>query len=349
MLGIYKPEKRLCVSVLGDLLVKPKVIVWKLLFDRCEKVRKILEPVADIVISDPSEDMAKYKEELATAEGLLKQPRARIKEEILQYAPKLKIVANYGVGYDGNDIEAMTRQKVYLTNTPGVLSNAVADQALTLMLAVNRKIFQSDKYVREGGWAKRVFLKSNDMRGKTVGIIGLGRIGFETAKRCMKGFDMNIIYHDIFQNKKAEAELGAKRKTLDEVMKESDYVVIHTALTPQTRKMIDEEHLRMMKKTAYIINTARGPIIDQVALAKVLSEGVIAGAGLDVFDVEPPPADDPILRAPRTILTPHLGSGTFESKEAMAVCNAENVVAVLRGEVPPPNVVPEQKGMIFKK
>ncbi|MCJ7631847.1 D-glycerate dehydrogenase [Candidatus Bathyarchaeota archaeon] len=338
-------------------MVRPRVIIWKQMFDQYEKVRKMLEPVADVEFSDmgsTADDMAKYKEQLATAEGLFKAPRDRINEEILQCAPKLKIVANYGVGYDGNDIEAMTRHKVYLTNTPGVLSDAVADLTLAFMLTLNRKILQCDKYVREGSWAKNApgnpsYTESHDMKGKTVGIIGLGRIGFETARRCMKGFDMNIIYYDIFQNKKAEVELGAKQKTLDEVMKESDYIVIHTELTSQTRKIIDEKHLRMMKKTAYIINTARGQIIDQVALAKVLSEGIIAGAGLDVFEVEPCPSDDPILRSSRTVLTPHKGSGTAECREAMAICNAENVVAVLRGEIPPPNVVPEQKGMIFKK
>jgi glyoxylate reductase len=336
---------------MGDLLSRPRVIISKQLFDRYEKVRKILEPVADVEFSalgSPEGDM-EYKKQLAIAEGLF---GSRINEGILQLAPKLKVVANYGVGYDTNDVEAMTRHKVYLTHTPGVLSDAVADLTLALMLAVNRKILLGDKYVREGGWARREPNGppyTNDMKGKTVGIIGLGRVGFETAKRCVKGFDMNIIYYDIYQNKKAEAEFGAKKKTLNEVMEESDYVVIHTDLNPQTRKMIDEKHLRMMKKTAYIINTARGPIIDQVALTKVLSEGVIAGAGLDVFDVEPCPSDDPILRAPKTVLAPHMASGTIEAREAMAVCNAENVVAVLRGQIPPPNVVPEQKGMIFKK
>jgi len=332
-------------------LVKPKVLIPKQLYDQYEKVRKILEPVADVEFSAMGfggGDMAKYKEQLAAAEGLF---GGGVNEEILKAAPKLKVVANYGVGYDSNDVGAMTRYKVYLTNTPGVLSDAVADLTVALMLAVNRKMIPADAYVRSGGWAKGALgiPYTSDMKGRTIGIVGLGRIGFETAKRCVKGFDMNLIYYDIYQNKKAEAELGAKQKTLEAVMKESDYVVIHTDLNPQTRRMIGDKQLRMMKKTAYIINTARGPIIDQAVLAKVLSEGLIAGAGLDVFDAEPCPANDPILKAPNTVLAPHMASGTQEAREGMAVCNAENVVAVLKGQIPPPNVVPEQRGMIFKK
>lgn len=333
-------------------MAKPKVIIPKQLYDQYEKVRKLLEPVANVEFSAMGfggGDMAKYKKQLATAEGLF---GARITEEVLQGAPKLKVVANYGVGYDSNDVGAMTRHQVYLTNTPGVLSDAVADLTVALMLAVNRKIIPADAYVRSGGWAKRAPggpAYTSDMKGKTVGIVGLGRIGYETAKRCVKGFDMNLIYYDIFQNKKAEAELGAKQKTLEEVMRESDYVVVHTDLNSQTRGLIGEKQLRMMKKTAYIVNSARGPIIDQAALAKVLNEGVIAGAGLDVFEVEPCPADDPILKAPNTVLAPHMASATEEAREGMAVCNAENVVAVLKGQIPPPQVVPEQRGMIFKK
>ena len=336
-------------------MTRSKVLISKQMYDRYEKVRKILEPVAEVEFiatgfGPGGWDIAKLKEQLAQAEGIFDDERV-INEALLRSAPKLKVVANYGVGYDSYDVPLFTKYQVYLTHTPGVLSDAAADLTVLLMLAVNRKIIQADKYVRESWWKSGAdgVGYANDMKGKTLGILGLGRIGFETAKRCVKGFAMNVIYYDIYQNKRAEEELGAKRKTLNEVLKESDYVVIHLNLNPQTRKMIGEKQLRMMKKTAYLINAARGAIVDQAALAKILSEGVIAGAGLDVFDPEPCPADDPILTAPNTVLAPHMASATEEAREGMAVCNAENVIAVLKGQIPPPQVVPEQRGMIFKK
>lgn len=290
----------------------------------------------------------RFDEQLAEAEGMVGYG---VGEEILQKAPKLKVVARYGVGYDDCDVEALTRHKVYLVHTPGVLSDAVADMTLALILACNRKMVQADRYVREG-WAKGAPGHPDygvDLKGKTIGIVGLGRIGYEVAKRCMKGFDMKVIYHDIRRNEKAEKELGAERKSLEEVMKESDFVSINLSLTPQTRELIKEKHLRLMKKTAYLINTSRGGVIDQKALTKVLAEKAIAGAGLDVFEKEPVPFDDPLLSLDNVILTPHIASLTKEARVSMALCNARNIIAVLKGEVPPPNVVPEQKGLVFKK
>jgi len=323
--------------------MKPKVLLpprWK----RFEKALEILRPIADIeYISEE-----RFDEQLAEAEGMVGYG---VGEEILRKAPKLKVVARYGVGYDDCDVEALTRHKVYLVHTPGVLSDSVADVTLGLILACNRKIVKADRYVREG-WAKGASGYPDygvDLKGKTIGIIGLGRIGYEVAKRCVKGFDMKVIYYDLRRNEKAEKELGAERKSLEEVMRESDFVSIHLPLTSQTRGFIKEKHLRMMKKTAYLINTARGAIIDQKALTRVLTEKAIAGAGLDVFEKEPVPLDDPLLSLENVVLTPHIASLTKEAREGMAICNARNIVAVLKGEIPPPNVVPEQKGLVFKK
>ena len=325
---------------------KPKVLLppkWKdLPFYR--KALDILESVADIEYISKE----KFDEQLAEAEGMVGY---RVGEEILQKAPKLKVVARHGVGYDDCDVDALTRHKVYLVYTPDVLSDAVADMTIALILACNRKIVQADRYVREG-WAKGTTGYPDygvDLKGKTVGIIGLGRIGYQVAKRCAKGFDMKVIYHDIRRNEKAEKELGAERKSLEEVLRESDFVSIHLPLTPQTRGFIKEKHLRMMKKTAYLINTARGAIIDQKALTKVLMENAIAGAGLDVFEKEPVPLDEALLKLKNVVLTPHIASLTKEARGAMALCNAESIAAVLKGKIPPPNVVPEQEGLIFKK
>ena len=325
------------------MLVKPKVLLPPSL-KRYRKAAEILEPIASIEYVRRED----YEKHLADVEGMVGWG---IKEETLLKAPKLKVVARHGVGYDDCDVEAMTKHKVYLTHTPGVLSDSVADMTLALILACNRKIVQADKYVRES-WAKGPAGYPEhgvDLKGKTIGIIGLGRIGFEVAKRCVKGFDMKLVYYDVNRNARAEKELGAEFKTLEEVMKTSDFISVNLPLTPETRGMITEKHLRLMKKTAYIINTARGPIIDQKALVKVLSEKAIAGAGLDVFEKEPVPLDDPLLKLQNVVLTPHMASVTYDAREAMAICNAESIAAVLRGEVPPPNVVPEQQGMIFRK
>ena len=323
--------------------MKPKVLLpsnWK----RYEKALNILKPIANIEYIDKN----RFEEQLKEAEGMIGYG---VGEEILRKAPKLKVVARFGVGYDDCDVEALTRYQVYLTHTPGVLSGAVADMTIALLLACNRKIVQADKYVREE-WAEKALGYPDygvDLKGKTIGIIGLGRIGYEVAKRCAKGFDMKVIYYDIRRNEKAERELNAERKSLEEVMRESDFVSIHLPLTPQTRRLIGEKYLRMMKKTAYLINTARGAIVDQKALTEILSKNLIAGAGLDVFEEEPIPLNDPLLKLKNVVLTPHIASLTIEARESMAICNAESIAAVLRGDVPPPHVVPEQEGLVFKK
>jgi glyoxylate reductase len=329
----------------GDALTKPKVLIPTFL-QRYDKVRQMLEPLADVQYVERA-DRGKWDELLPAVEAMVGRG---INEEILQRAPKLKVVATYAVGYDDCDVDAMTRHGVYLCHTPGVLSDAVADLALALLLACNRQIVRADRYVREG-WADRAPGHPTygvDLKGKTLGIVGLGRIGFEVAKRCVRGFDMQLIYYDVVRNERAEEELRARRKTLEEVMEASDVVSVHLALTPKTQGIIGEPQLRAMKKTAYLINTSRGPTIDQAALTRVLSENRIAGAGLDVFEEEPIPLDDPLLQLPNVVLAPHIGSATEEAREGMAVCDAVNIAAVLKGELPPPNVVPEQRGMLFR-
>jgi len=311
---------------------------------RYDKVIQMLEHVALIEYIDEK----KYQDQLSEAEGMI---GGGINEKVLQNALRLKVVARYGVGYDDCDVKAMTKHEVYLCHTPGVLSNSVADHTLALLLACNRKLVQADRYVREG-WANNAPgypTHGFDLQGKILGIIGLGRIGLEVAKRCVKGFEMDLIYFDIKCNRKAEKELGAKLMTLDEVMKKSDFISVNVALTSNTRGMIGEDQLRMMKKTAYIINTSRGSVINQTNLVEMLSEGTIAGAGLDVFEKEPINKDDPLLNLQNVVLSPHIGSVTEEAREAMAICNAKNIVAVIQGEIPPPNVVPEQRGMTFNR
>lgn len=312
------------------------------------QLKEILGSIAEI--TEFASDSSAY---LSEAVGAIGSRFAH--EDMLSLASNLRIVALFSVGYDNCDVAAMTRRKVYLTHTPGVLTDAVADHVMGLLLAVNRTIVLSDNYARTC-WAidtKRAEYPPLrvDLRGKTLGIIGFGRIGRAIVPRA-RGFGMKFVYNDIVytpQMKEMEEKYGVERKSLEELLRESDYVSINVNLTPENRGLIGEKELRMMKKTAHLINTSRGVVVDQKALVNVLTEGVIAGAGLDVFEMEPTPLNESILRLKNVVLTPHQGSWTIEARMGMARCNAENVSAVIRGEVPPPNVVPEQAGMIFKK
>ena len=266
-----------------------------------------------------------------------------IDDEFLKKFPKLRIIARYGVGYDNIDVGACTKRGVYVTHTPGVLSHAVAELTLGLMLSLSRRLIQADNYVRTE-WAKskrKKLAMGIDLYGKTLGIIGLGRIGYEVAFRA-KAFGMKIIYYDIERKEKAEKTLGAQYVDLETLLKSSDFVSIHTPLTPQTRGFIGERELKLMKPTAYIINTARGLVIDEEALCKALKEGWIAGAGLDVFAKEPLPLDSPLVKMKNVVLTPHMGTYTPETRRAMALKCIENVRAALAGKIPP-NLVPEQE------
>ncbi|MBM7559975.1 2-hydroxyacid dehydrogenase [Marinitoga litoralis] len=252
---------------------------------------------------------------------------------------KLKVISNYAVGYNNIDVESAKEAGIFVTNTPGVLSDATADLAWALLFAVARKIVESDKFVREGnfvGWRPKLFL-GYDIKGKTLGIIGMGRIGKEMAKRA-KGFEMNVLYYK--RNRLSEIEekeLGVKYASLEEIVKNSDYISLHTPLTDETYHLLDEKEFSMMKPNVIIINTARGPVINEKVLIKYLKERKIAGAGLDVYEEEPKIPQE-LLELDNVVLTPHTGSATFETRDKMAEMVADNVIAALKGEVPPNNV-----------
>lgn len=264
----------------------------------------------------------------------------RIDEEVINAGKdKLKVISNYAVGYNNIDVGAAKEAGIFVTNTPGVLSDATADLAWALLFAVARKIIESDKFVREGkfiGWRPKLFL-GYDIKGKTLGIIGMGRIGKEMAKRA-KGFEMNVLYNK--RNKlseREEKELGVKYATLEELVKISDYISLHTPLTDETYHLLDEKEFSMMKPNVIIINTARGPVINEKVLIKYLKEGKIAGAGLDVYEEEPKVPQE-LIELDNVVLTPHTGSATYETRDNMAKMVAENVISALKGEVPPNNV-----------
>lgn len=253
----------------------------------------------------------------------------------------MRIISQYAVGYDNIDVECATKQGIYVTNTPGVLTDATAELAWTLILATARRIVEADVFVRWGewwrkgtGWHPKMML-GTQVTGKTLGIIGMGRIGRAVAKKA-KGFDMKILYYDIFRlPEELEKQLGAKYVDLDTLLAESDIITIHTPLTKDTYHLINEERLKKMKKGAILVNTARGPIVDIDALVKALREGWIAGAGLDVHIMEPLPPNHPITAFNNVVLTPHIGSATYETRLAMAMLVADNLIAFAEGKEPP--------------
>ncbi|MCD6331411.1 MAG: D-glycerate dehydrogenase [Thermoplasmata archaeon] len=268
----------------------------------------------------------------------------KIDAEVMDSAPNLKIIANYAVGIDNIDVEEATKRGILVTNTPGVLTETVADLAWALLMAIARRIVEGDKFMREGkfkGWAPLLMLGS-DVYGKTIGIIGAGRIGSAVARRA-KGFNMRILYYSRKRNEKLEEECNAKYVDLETLLKEADFVSLHTPLTEETYHMIGEKELKMMKPTAYLINTARGKCVDENALVKALKEGWIKGAALDVFENEPAIHHE-LKKLDNVVLTPHIGSASYETRSKMAVMVAKNVIAALEGKLPPNCVNPEAYG-----
>lgn len=249
--------------------------------------------------------------------------------------PQLKIVANMAVGFDNIDIPAATRRGVLVTNTPGVLTDATADHAWALLFAIARRIPESERYLRAGKfrhWGPLLFL-GGEVAGRTLGIIGAGRIGTAVARRA-RGFNMKILYANRSPKPELERELGACRVPLEELLRAADFVSLHVALAPETRHLIRAETLRWMKPTAYLINTGRGPLVDEAALAAALKNKTIAGAALDVFEQEPA-VHPQLLHLENVVLTPHTASATLTSRSQMVAMAAENLLAGLQGRKPP--------------
>ncbi|MDQ5824199.1 MAG: D-glycerate dehydrogenase [Chloroflexota bacterium] len=262
--------------------------------------------------------------------------------EVLDAAPRLKVVANMAVGYNNIQVDEATKRGIAVTNTPGVLTDTTADFAWTLLMASARRVVEADKFLRAGrfyGWGP-LMMVGQDVYGKTLGVIGFGRIGRAVAKRAT-GFDMQVLYFDRHPaDAETEMALNARSVSLEELLRESDYVTIHTDYNPETHHLIGKPELESMKPTAYLINTARGPIVDEAALAEALKNGTIAGAGLDVFEREPE-VHPGLLELDNAVLAPHIASASLDTRNAMALMAAENVIAALKGEMPPNCVNPE--------
>jgi len=315
---------------------KPKVLVTSRIPD---EGMRLLEEHCDVKVFDyegvfPRDMLLR---EVKGVDAIVCLLADKIDGEVMDAAgPKLKVVANYAVGFDNIDVDAATKRGVMVTNTPGVLTDTTADLAWALILATARRVVEGDKFLRQGkfkGW-KPMLLLGTDVHHATLGIIGFGNIGRAVARRAI-GFDMKVIYYSAHRApRELERQLNAEYRLLDDLLKEADFISIHVPLTKETRHLIGERELKMMKHEAYLINTARGPIVDEKALAKALKEGWIRGAGLDVFEREPEVEPD-LLELDNVILLPHLGSASYATRAKMATMAAENVLKALKGEVPP--------------
>lgn len=283
------------------------------------------------------------KENTREVDALVSLLSDEIDAEIFDAARELKIVSQLAVGFDNIDVKEATKRGIYVTNTPGVLTETTADFAWALLMAVARRVVEADKYVRAGdwkvGWHPNMLL-GRDVYGETIGIVGAGRIGCAVARRA-RGFDMKILYYDVVPRPDLEKELGARRMDLDELLEESDFVSVHVPLMKATHHLINADKLKLMKETAYIINNSRGPVIDEKALYRALKEGTIAGAAIDVFEQEPTPKDNPLLELENVIVTPHISSSSHKTRSKMAEMVAENLVAFFEGRNPPNLVNPE--------
>ena len=278
----------------------------------------------------------------ARCEGLVTLLTDRIDEELLAAAPRLRVVSNMATGFDNIDLAAASRRNVLVTRTPGVLSETVADFTFALMLAAARRVAEGDRHVRAGRWktwGPQVML-GHDVHSATLGIVGLGGIGEAVARRA-RGFGMRLVYHSRSRKPALERRLRLEFLSLQDLLAQSDFVSLHAPLTTETRGFIGERELRLMKPAAVLVNTARGPLIDQAALYRALNEGWIAAAALDVTDPEPMPGDDPLLTLANVIVTPHIASASVATRSRMALLAVENLLTALEGRVPKDTANPE--------
>lgn len=313
--------------------------------------RKLPEPLETMlsnyceVNSNPSdvlEDRQLYLEKVKGADALVTDSRVPVNEEVFEAAgPQLKIVSNYAVGYNNIDVKAATRRGIVVTNTPGVVNDATADIAWALLLSVARRVVESDRMIRTKepwSWTPS-FMQGCDIVGKTLGIIGAGRVGMTMAKRST-GFEMNIIYYDNSTNEKLEKEMGARRVDLETLLKEADFISIHTPLTPETHHMMGAKQFEMMKSSAILINTSRGQVVDENALVMALRTKQIWGAGLDVYEKEPFVTPE-LTELDNVVMTPHIGTASADARRNMAEMAAQNLLDFMFGKVPFGLVNPE--------
>ena len=300
--------------------------------------RLAAEASVDVWSEETAPSPQELRQRTSAAQGIVCLLTDRIDSALLDASPGLRVISNVAVGYDNIDVAEATRRRIPVGNTPGVLTETTADLAFALILAVARRVVEAERYVRDGRWLTwhPSLMLGTDVHGATLGIVGMGKIGQAVARRAA-GFGMRVLYAS---RSDAAVELG-ERVGLEQLLERADFVSLHVPLTPETHHLIGERELRGMKPSAFLINTARGSIVDQRALVWALEQQWIAGAGLDVTETEPIAADDALLRAPNVVILPHIGSASRATRELMASMAVDNCIAGLRGERLPHCVNPE--------
>jgi glyoxylate reductase len=327
---------------------KPKVFVTRKI------AKEALDMIADVAGMEVWEDELPPPPDVLVnkvkdIQGLLSLLSDKVDASLMDAAPRLRVVTNMAVGYENIDVPAATSRGIVVTNTPGVLTDTTADFAFALILAAARRVVEADTYTRKGLWKTwgPMILLGHDVHHATLGIIGLGRIGMAMAKRA-KGFDMQVLYHDQVRKRQEEKKLGLEFvSSLPELLSRADFITIHTPLIAETYHLISTTEFAVMKPTAILINASRGPVVDQKALYEALKSRQIFAAALDVTEVEPIPLDDPLMTLDNILITPHIASASVTTRTKMAMMAAANLIAGLRGEMPPSCVNPEvleQKG-----
>ncbi len=327
----------------GNLMSQPNVFVTRLIPD--QGLALLRQACAVTIWEDelpPPCDV--LRAEAARADGLLTLLSDQVDAALLDAAPRLKVISQMAVGFDNIDLAAATARGIPVGHTPGALTETTADFAFALLMAAARRVSEAERFVRAGHWRTwgPTLLMGQDVHGATLGIIGMGRIGLAVARRA-QGFAMRVIYHDRAENPDARA-LGAELCPLDDLLAQADFISLHTPLTPETQGLIDARALALMKPTAVLVNTARGPIVDHGALYEALVGGQIAYAALDVTDPEPIPPDSPLLALDNCLIVPHIASSSVATRTRIAVMAAENLLAGLRGERLPHCANPEVYG-----
>ncbi|MDK2915250.1 MAG: D-3-phosphoglycerate dehydrogenase / 2-oxoglutarate reductase [Thermococcaceae archaeon] len=294
-----------------------------------EKAIEVLKNAGLEVVYEEYPDEDRLVELVRDVDAIIVRSKPKVTRRVIEAAPKLKVIGRAGVGLDNIDLKAAEERGIKVVNSPGASSRSVAELAIGLLFAVARKIAFADRKMREGVWAKKQCM-GIELEGKTIGVVGFGRIGYEVAK-IAKALGMNVLLYDPYPNEERAKEVGGKFVPLEELLKESDVVTLHVPLLDATYHLINEERLKLMKPTAILINAARGAVVDTDALVKALQEGWIAGAGLDVFEEEPLPADHPLTKLDNVVLTPHIGASTVEAQMRAGVEVAEKIVEALKG------------------
>ncbi len=326
-------------------ITKPRIYITNIIPD---SGLQLLARVADIRQWQKSYALPyeTIKVEVKNADGLLCLLADKVDAALIDAAPRLKVISNFAVGFDNIDVAQATRRGIPVGNTPGVLSETTADLAFALLMAAARRIAESDRFVRAGRWQvawQPLLMRGQDIHHAVLGIVGLGRIGAERARRA-RGFQMRVLYSNRHRREELEKELGVECASLPDLLSKSDFVSLHVPLNDGTRCLIGPKELALMKPTAILINTARGAVVDQKALYAALVSKQIGGAGLDVAEVEPIPADGPLLQLENVVFTPHIGSASKATRDRMAVMAAENLIAGLEGRRLPNCVNPEVYG-----